>query len=43
MIGGVILCKVIKEGLSDKVTCGQRPEEVRMNSTDIWRERELHV
>lgn len=25
-----ILSKVIKEGLSDKVTCRQRPEEVRL-------------
>lgn len=31
---------VIKEGLPDKVTCGQRPEEVRMKSVDIQREKE---
>lgn len=40
---GVILCKVITEHLSDKVTCGQRCEEVRMNSITAWREREQHL
>lgn len=42
MIGGVILCKVIMD-LSDKVTCGQRCEEVRINSIAVWRDTELHL
>lgn len=35
--------KVMKEGLPDKVTGGQRPEEGRVKSADPWRGRELQV
>ena len=30
--------QIIKEGLSDKGTCGQKPDEVRVKSPDTWAE-----
>lgn len=35
--------QVIQEGLPDKVTGEQRPEEARVKSVDTWRGRELQV